>query len=444
MTTENLFKGIAIVIDDEIENPTSEICTIKGQLEGAGGFVVACTQLPARDADLEHFAGAAFVLLDWNLIGTAVGGTEALGMDVPQTLKAQNADDICDFLLKLRSKRFVPVFIFTNETVETVKSTLEAKPGLYSDKDSHIFVKSKEEVIKQGIVSVLDEWVRQTPSALALRSWEREYEKARNALFADFYANSVYWPAILWKTFEMDGVSQSEELGLLISRNLLSRMEPFHLDMKDFMPKLEELKQNSSGAYSEAVRRVLEGERFVRSDRLQGDSAASGDVFKQGKYFFLNVRPDCDCISRSGEDPYLYLLKGCVLRRPEMIDSFTEKYGLFSERDNEAIVFPLPDIGALSFKFREITQKKWLELKPHRVGRILPPFSTRIQQRYSSYLQRPGLPRIPVEALPEDIQKAIEAKNQKIVPAAAEAAVVETGTPAESPSPPEGNLGGTD
>lgn len=31
----------------------------------------------------------------------------------------------------------------------------------------------------------------------------------------------------------------------------------------------------------------------------------------------------------------------------------------------------------------------------NRVGRLLPPFVTRVQQRYASYLQRPGMPRIP-------------------------------------------------
>jgi len=36
----------------------------------------------------------------------------------------------------------------------------------------------------------------------------------------------------------------------------------------------------------------------------------------------------------------------------------------------------------------------------HRIGRLLPPYLTRLQQRYSAYLQRPGLSRIPRAALP--------------------------------------------
>lgn len=80
--------------------------------------------------------------------------------------------------------------------------------------------------------------------------------------------------------------------------------------------------------------------------------------------------------------------------------NYNPKYGLIPEQENEAVVFPVYDGKALCFKFRKLYTQKWQELKGKRVGRLLPPFLTRLQQRYSSYLQRPGLSRLPNAAFP--------------------------------------------
>lgn len=53
----------------------------------------------------------------------------------------------------------------------------------------------------------------------------------------------------------------------------------------------------------------------------------------------------------------------------------------------------------LSFSLRKLSIKKWNDIKDCRCGRLLPPFITKIQQKYSSYIQRQGLPSIPKEAI---------------------------------------------
>lgn len=399
-----LFKGIAVVIDDEVHIKESGVATICAQIHEAGGYVVALTQLPSSAADLANFGGAAFFVLDWNLLGADLGAPEA-GVRAPAGLKDQHVKDKIDFLKKLRDSRLAPVFVFTNEDVDAVKAALHAHPDLYvNDRPSHIFVMSKQDVLDKGVLHVLNEWIITVPSALALKLWEVEYERAKNSLFADFYSKSIYWPAFLWQTFEDDGVPGSDELGRLINRNLLSRMTPFEMDMATFVPELERQKADAPAEYQKALLSVLEGERFVRVDRLHPTSVGTGDLFKTGGKYFLNIRPDCDCVSRAGnEDPALYLLKGDKLGPTDLKQLLDPERGLFVERDDQSIVFALHEGRHVSFRFKDLHQKAWSEMKDKRVGRLLPPFSTRIQQRYSAYLQRAGLPKIPKAAMPDEV-----------------------------------------
>jgi len=42
--------------------------------------------------------------------------------------------------------------------------------------------------------------------------------------------------------------------------------------------------------------------------------------------------------------------------------------------------------------------EQYRNLKEYRIGTLLPPFITRLVQKYALYMQRQGLPRIPEEA----------------------------------------------
>jgi hypothetical protein len=95
-----------------------------------------------------------------------------------------------------------------------------------------------------------------------------------------------------------------------------------------------------------------------------------------------------------------YLLNGAARSFADLILKYNAEYGLIPEQDNEAIIFPVHDGKAVCFKFRKLYTLKYKDIKVKRVGRLLPPFLTRLQQRYSAYLQRPGLSRLPSVAFP--------------------------------------------
>jgi hypothetical protein len=395
-----LFHGIAVVIDDEIQDPKASVKEIQKAIEEAGCHVVPLTGIP-NEASVTNLREVAFFVLDWKLYGAAL--SEIAGGDpvqAPAGMVEENEESIVKFLRDLRKVRLAPVFIFTDEPVANIIERLK-KHNLYDATDpSHILVMDKAEVLKTGLFTVLTKWMGDAPSVYVLKTWERAYEKAKNQLFLDFYVKSTLWPLILWKNFKDDSVPPATLLGDLIGRNLASRMTSFTCDLEPYAALVDGIKKNPK-AYEEIVRYVLEGERFLAADRLDQDSFEPGDIFEVDDGYRVNIRPDCDCIPK-GNDKLakldLYLLRGTERTFADL--KYDAEYGLIPEQDNEAIIFPVYGGKALCFKFRKLYMRRWSELKDKRVGRLLPPFLTRLQQRYSAYLQRPGLSRMPSIAFP--------------------------------------------
>jgi hypothetical protein len=146
---------------------------------------------------------------------------------------------------------------------------------------------------------------------------------------------------------------------------------------------------------------------------LHEESIAPGDVFRKGSTYYLNIRPECDCIDRDGNPVTLYLLKGSPIKDKEMAEELRVDGGIFSERDDQALVFGLIDGISVRFRLQNVELNTWDELikETPRIGRLLPPFITRIQQRYASYLQRPGLPKIPKEAMS---QRVLDRERERV------------------------------
>ena len=69
--------------------------------------------------------------------------------------------------------------------------------------------------------------------------------------------------------------------------------------------------------------------------------------------------------------------------------------GIFFEKIDETIISTIADGNTIKFDFKKFEKQKFEKLKNNRIGRLLPPYIIRIQQRFSLYIQRQGLPRIP-------------------------------------------------
>lgn len=397
--SKGLFRGIAVVIDDGIANGSEDaINDILATIKAQGGHTVQLGELPSDEMDLAAFSNAAFFIMDWNLKGTRPG------VALPKALLDENVADNIKFLRRLSEHRHAPVFIFTHDDIGAVEQYLR-DAGLYEEqgRESHILVKNKLEV-KNDVYGVLEQWLNDTPSALVLKQWERSYIEAVNALFMDFHDKNAYWPLVFWDGFKTDKVPPDLELGNLVTRLVISRMKPLAVNLDPFMDKLKDQLGLNSAKYEAALYKILQNERFLPNERLDPDSYAPGDLFYDdvNNRYLLNIRAECDCVVRGSGKPVMYVLKG----REESADQLRERAihnaGAISERDNEAVLFALFEGKTLRFGFKDMLAPTWKELKDKRKGRVLPPFITRLVQRYASYSQRPGLPRIPAALMPPE------------------------------------------
>lgn len=400
---KSLFRGIVVLIDDEVIKQDSEISQLASQIEKENCHVIKIPQLPT-DEQLNTLTEAAFFILDWNLYNIQTDSQSADDLPIvrpPQTLKTSHIQANLRFLKKIRELRFAPIFIFTNEDIETVKQKL-ADNDLFSNEPSdHIFVQSKAAVIEEGVFNFLDGWIRDHPSAYVLKRWEAAYTNARNTFFVDFYSLSHLWPVVLWKTYSDDHLSETAELTSLIGRNILSRLAPVPFDA-NILEASNHAGATANEIPSTEVRKVLEGERFIKQNRLQ-DEVSVGDVFKDRGKYYVNIRPECDCVPRNGQsidDIELYLIRGNKISDDKFHDTFDESFGNFRDKDTTGTVFAMHEGITVCFQFNDFRIEKWKDWKIKRIGRLIPPYSTKLQQRFASYIQRIGLARIPIEAVP--------------------------------------------
>jgi len=395
-----LFKGVAAVIDDEVNDPAANIQKVLGQIATLHIPVVKYVDIPS-DEEVLNFKSLAFVLLDWRLIKPEVSSKDlGNGVTIPAGLEDEHTARNIKFIKRLCEVCYCPIFIFTNEDKSVIAGKLISESICKSERPSNILIESKSSLQENGsLQTALATWIKTNPSVYVLKEWEREYQECKNRLFFDFQQMSPVWPYIMWKCFGEDGGNKSLELGELISRNLHTRMKPFEFN--------EELLKGNDGAMDRAeLRKVLEGATFLKE--LHADDMSTGDVFSEEYQdagttkhrYWLNIRAQCDSLRQE----CLYCLPGYKLIQKEngKIDNVSFSQGEYLEKGYHAIV-PFIDNGEIvEFRFNEFEVRQKSSLitdKIKRIGRILPPHITKIQQRFALYLHRQGLPRIPDEAI---------------------------------------------
>ena len=389
MENENLFKGIGMVVDDHVNSGNDAINGIVKYLENDNHLPLVKYENLPDDIESICFSGLSFLLLDWELNTLDVDG-----FPIPDaTLKAQNARDNVDFIKHVVNKVVIPIFIFSNEDVNSIKNTLSQNHIIDDDEKSPIFILSKSELFdnekKCIMFDKVNEWLKKTPSIYVTQKWKTAYLEAINGMALDMREASPFWPNLLWSCYTSDGVNPSEEISSLINQNALSRILPIEFD--------QNILSGRKACDENILKSLLERQCFMRNEYLGGLSS-TGDIYKWQQKYFLNIRPSCDCVGRDGNNK-IYLIKGDKVKDKEIQNGlFNDKYGNFNEQSNFVIVGPI-DGFFFRFKFKDIVIEDFEEKKDKRIGRLLPPFITRVTQKYGLYIHRQGLPRLPKEVI---------------------------------------------
>lgn len=377
---KELFSGVGIVIDESINDQQNGIQKIISSLENAHFPLLKFEQLP-DDEMLVNFKSVSFILLDWNLSGV-------------QPIPEATINDNIDFIGKIKKYCFCPIFIFSDEEPNDIIVKLEEKDLYKSDESNIIFVQSKSNLkTSRKLFSEIKKWIKTTSSMYVLKEWITSKDIAKTPMPWDLFSAFSEWPKIFSKSLKNDGSDIDSELILFLQKNLSYRITPPSFD-KTILNKRCKTAISKGG-----IRNLLEAERFVKNTNLP-DNPFAGDIYLIDNVYYLNIRPDCDII-REKKD--LYLLKGAIVdeasinsRKKSQAIIFDS--GEFHEKINSCYVAFI-NSNILEFKFRKLEIKKWPDIKDHRIGRLLPPYITKIQQKYAFYLQRQGLPAIPKEAI---------------------------------------------
>jgi len=419
MVFASLVKGPALIIDDALnpESPDRDdpIYQIEAQFRSKSIPIIERYDIPEID-EMAHFSSASFVVIDWELLSipkiepdgdNTIEGIDIIG--IPPNLRQEKFKEIADFILNLQHHFFGPVFIFSNDDETFITEKLrECWKELGDEKIEcllkYIFIKQKANLIENQLFQVIDEWLEKTPSVYTILFWNMILKQSVNELSWHLFSLNPSWPVIFYNTYQLDSSDPGIELGNLLSRNLFSRMgEKFAFNPEYF--KDEGPKQSP-----DHVNKVICGERYIPNKDLSKNFVAAGDLFirdDDSKKFYLNLRPNCDCILRKENEKEnetvdnvsLYLIHGNTISNREFKKSFVKKYHNFKEQHNYAIVPFIQNrngkVVVVKFNFEDLKIIKFADLKEQRIGRILPPHITHVRQKYASYIQREGLMPIP-------------------------------------------------
>lgn len=235
----------------------------------------------------------------------------------------------------------------------------------------------------------------------------------------------------LIKELMLDSIESQQEFGNFVTRSLINRIQNYSFDeasiRSDTRPNTAEL------------RKVVEGERYL-SYAEQPAQAYTGDLFKNGSKYYLNIRAQCS-LAREG-DPLLYCIHGEKLKSKDIISEdirlTTEKELVFSakqhfsldqmreicqdteklevfnrnfsrhrnsiffrkgtilERDDKVIIGCVAGEQAIQFKM-DLEILSFNAWKGKRIGRVLPPYITKIQQKCAVNMVREGVAPLPKE-----------------------------------------------
>ena len=428
MDVKSLFCGIAVIIDDEIDDSGSTINQIKNILAESNIPVLPFNHIPSEEI-IPSLSSASLIILDWDYFHENIDNEDAgeIGSRIikPAELGEEEEARLISFIRKLLKSVFAPVFIFTSKSIDDIRSKLIDKSLYFKDKPNRLFIKSKSDVSnKDALFSTINDWLTNTPSAYVFKEWDRLLTKSKNEMFVELYGLSTNWVGVIWDMLKKDSRENQNEFGDFITKQLVNRITEYGFE--------EGILSRSSGVTIEELMKVVQGERYISLCPPQKE-AHTGDLFLDGDKYYLNIRAQCD-LSRK-DNPDLYLITGKVLNETdiELDDIRLTNDGIFhlnkkkryslaqigeicnnneqliafnsllSEYRNTAFFSSGNIIGKKSdiiimcidsktaIKFRlDISIKKYNAIKEKLIGRLLPPYITSVQQACSSYITREG------------------------------------------------------
>jgi hypothetical protein len=377
-----LNRGIAVVIDDEIE--TGPIKKIIDKISLNNIPLCKIDNLEEAIRKVINFKNVSFIILDWNLKNIVLEDQTQL---VATPSDDSNTETI-DLIKKIKEVCFAPIFIFTKKAdtdLQEIIDKLTAEKLYFEDGKNFILVRNKDHMLKDdNLFDELYNWINSNSSIYASTMLEKEIIEKQTELFWEFFEKSSGWPGALWNNAKLDGVDPNIYLQETFMTMLTNKCENI---------KFVESAIIKTVCSDDELKKIIFQSMYTIKDIDK--QIKPGDIYEIEGKFFLNIRPECDTVR--GEDIEVYLLEAEEITKvpSESISGKGDKQRVIS-KVNEHFILCFKDNKILKLLFKNIKPYKYNEIKDKKIARILPPFITEIQQRYSSFIGRFGTPRIPL------------------------------------------------
>lgn len=408
-STQEVVRGAAMVIDDRIEQSEDAIQLILDQLEAAEVPTVRLKALPSPES-LIHWKQFGLIVMDWDLsYGTADDETPVpAGVVVPTELASDMVENNIEFVRSLIRETALPIFVATNSDVDSIRSDLNsAFSGDCSVLEERVNVFSKGE-LEFELFEKIGKWIAARPALKALNAWKRAYVEAEIAVFHQFSEAEEDWIGSIQRAALADGASFPATLRDLLARNILNRIGPLEIEMSG---PAEGLLTDAG-----ALRRVLHMSAVIPETALASYEPCTGDLFvadnaaEPFNEILILLTPECDLTAREPKWRFTYLpATRSVSSKPSkkrvdlvanpqrgqlatnLLTPSGDEY-LISLRQWESIWVPAAS-QALDSGMPGSSPPLWNGHR--RIGRLIDPYVTHLQQNFALATIRKGLPRLP-------------------------------------------------
>ena len=434
--------GVIIYIDDkydEEEIPKSFVLSLEAQKYINALF----KEIPNIDYVKDNKAIIKMVIMDWTLwdetdeVPSEAEEEEKLKKKLANNKKEEKNAFFIKDVLNLN----IPVVIFTQLNEDVIINKLMELHVISEDINEHplLLVYKK----KKDISSIIEEWYNKMPSAKIYDKIRTHLLTAESNFFKDLIISKNAWIKSLFGLYCKDH-------GVKLEDSIEDKTQEFVAASNDFTAFMincikNRVQANGDFAASDIIEMIkaiednkadvmlaLENIRFLSDEKLLPRSVMPGDVFAEGKTYYLNVRAECDT-ARYEDKVNLYLLKGVEIKEENFYNkqvcsvcleehekplAFLGQYNQILYNDSNFTIPYICEGKIIQFKFKDIYIGNYdpinREIAVHesvvkeddgklvaqvkiykRKGRVLPPYSLKIQQRFSEYFGRIGLDSIP-------------------------------------------------
>lgn len=383
----SILEGSVVFVDDDYATDNTHAKAFYDALQSHGRPVAAYKKVPPAK-HLDHWDGIALVVLDWNLTESE---NRVEGVAIPTMAADAQRDDLIKFLISLLDRYFCPVFIVSADAPDQIENALQSAEGFPSGalgRRVQILQKDAEDLLPK-----LETLVAEDPILSTFRVWEQQYQTAKNRMFIDLDVLGTDWLVYILKVAQEDGTDAGYELVNSLYGNLQHRVDPAAFD-------LALLANTTLPEGGEAQRKLIHGRSVLPEKRLYRSTIMPGDFFKKWRKtdpddaIWINITPACYTVrGRTNSEVRLHLIRGV----PEPVLNTQTPEKLRSKREHEthsATVDVLHDGKAYKFDFATLEIFSWSTVSKHRLGRLLAPYITDVQQRHAIYLTSGGLPAV--------------------------------------------------